>query len=366
MAYAVAAPVRSATSEPDVAGADLAGPRLVALEDVVRDAGAAGVGEELGAEADQAARRHQELHPDPAGAVVGHLLHAALAGGEQLGDRAEVLLGRVDGEPLDRLVDLAVDLAGDHLRLADGELVALAAHLLDQDRQRQLAAALHLPGVGTLGREDPERHVADQLGVEAVLDQAGGDLGVLVAAADQRRGVGADGHRDGRLVDGDQRQRDRVLGVGQRLADHDVGDAGDRDDVAGAGGLAGLALEALGDEELGDLDVLDRAVALHPGDVLALLQGALVDADQREPAEERRGVEVGDVGLQRRALVVRRRRDRLEDRLEQRLEVSAVRQLAVLGLLEATRGRPWRRRRRPGSRARPGCGCSSSRSMNSS
>ena len=35
-----------------------------------------------------------------------------------------------------------------------------------------------------------------------------------------------------------------------------------------------------------------------------LLQGALVDADQREPAEERRGVEVGDVGLQRRALGV--------------------------------------------------------------
>ena len=106
---------------------------------------------------------HEELHPDPAGAVVGHLLHAALAGGEQLGDRAEVLLGGVDGQPLDRLVHLAVDLAGDHLRLADGQLEALAAHLLDQDGQRQLAAALHLPGVGALGRQDPQRHVADQL-----------------------------------------------------------------------------------------------------------------------------------------------------------------------------------------------------------
>ena len=155
MAYAVAAPVRSATSEPLRAGPDLAGPRLVALEDVVRDAGAAGVGEELGAEADQAARRDQELHPHPAGAVVGHLLHPALADGEQLGDRAEVLLGRVDGQPLDRLVHLAVDLPGDHLRLADGQLEALAAHLLDEDRQRQLATALHLPGVGTLGAAGP-------------------------------------------------------------------------------------------------------------------------------------------------------------------------------------------------------------------
>ena len=60
------------------------------------------------------------------------------------------------------------------------------------------------------------------------------------------------------------------------------------------------------------------------------LQVALVDADQREPAEERRGVEVGDVRLQRRALVVRRRRDRLEDRPEQRLEVGGVGQAAVL------------------------------------
>ena len=52
---------------------------------------------------------------------------------------------------------------GDHLRLADGQLEALAAHLLDQDGQRQLAAALHLPGVGPLGGQHPDRHVADQL-----------------------------------------------------------------------------------------------------------------------------------------------------------------------------------------------------------
>ncbi len=36
----------------------------------------------------------------------------------------------------------------------------------------------------------------------------------------------ADRHRDGRLVDGDQGQRDGVLGVGQGLTDGDVGDAG--------------------------------------------------------------------------------------------------------------------------------------------
>ena len=53
----------------------------------------------------------QVLHPDPAGAVVDHLLERALAQREQLGDDADVVLGHVDRQPLDRLVQLAVDLA---------------------------------------------------------------------------------------------------------------------------------------------------------------------------------------------------------------------------------------------------------------
>jgi hypothetical protein len=78
------------------AGAQLALPRLVAVEDVVEDAGAAGLGQELGPEPDQAAGGDPVLEPDPAGAVVDHLLHAALAQAEQLGDDADVVLGHVD------------------------------------------------------------------------------------------------------------------------------------------------------------------------------------------------------------------------------------------------------------------------------
>ena len=61
------------------ARAQLADPRLLAVEDVVQEPGAARLGEELGAEADQAARGDEVLHAHPAGAVVDHLLHAALA-----------------------------------------------------------------------------------------------------------------------------------------------------------------------------------------------------------------------------------------------------------------------------------------------
>ena len=73
--------------------------------------------------------------------------------------------------------------------------------------------------------------------------------------------------------------------------------------------------------------------------VWPFLMRAVEDAQQREAAEERRRVEVGDPGLQRGLVVVGRGGDVLEDRLEQRLEVVVVGQAAVLGLV-STRGRP--------------------------
>ena len=59
--------------------------------------------------------------------------------------------GRSIAHPLERLVQLPVDLAGDHLGLADGQLEALPPHQLDQHRERQLAAALDLPDVRAVG-----------------------------------------------------------------------------------------------------------------------------------------------------------------------------------------------------------------------
>jgi hypothetical protein len=78
--------------------------------------------------------------------------------------------------PLDGLVHLAVDLVGEHHRLADGELEALASHLLDQDRELEFTASLDLPRVRPFGRQHADRHVADQFGVEPVLDQPCGQL----------------------------------------------------------------------------------------------------------------------------------------------------------------------------------------------
>src|SRR3712207_9272445 len=70
---------------------------------------------------------------------------------------------------------------------------------------------------------------------------------------------------------------------------------------------------------------------LFRSDGLAVLHLTGVDAQQRQPAEVGRGVEVGDLRTQRLLGVVGRRRDRVEQRLHQRTEVGAVGRGAVLG-----------------------------------
>ena len=127
----------------------------------------------------------------------------------------------------------AVDLPRHDLRLADRELESLAAHLLDENRQLELAAALHLPRVRRLGRQDAQRDVADELGAQPVLQQSRGDL--VAREARERRGVDADRHRERGLVDCDHGKRPRVVRIGERLADRHLGEPRDGDDLSRPG-----------------------------------------------------------------------------------------------------------------------------------
>ena len=80
--------------------------------------------------------------------------------------------------------------------------------------------------------------------------------------------------------------------------------------------------------------------ALAPRHRLALAHRPVLHAAQREAADVRRRVEVGDQRLERMALVVLGRRDVVEQDLEQRLEASAPPATPFTG-----RGRPRRTRR---------------------
>ena len=73
-------------------------------------------------------------------------------------------------------------------------------------------------------------HVADELLLEPVAHLARGQL--RAGLAGERRVVDPDRHAERGLLDRDHRQRPRVRRVGDRLADRDLGDSGEGDDLA--------------------------------------------------------------------------------------------------------------------------------------
>jgi hypothetical protein len=178
---------------------DLALVRLVAVEDVADQAGAARQVQELVLEADQAARRDLVVEAHPAHAVRLHVDEVGATLAERLHDGALVLVLDVGGDELDRLEPGVALVVEDDARLRDGELVAFAAHVLEQDRQVQLAAAHDLEDAVLVGVAHLERDVRLQLAVEAVPDLPAGDE--LAFAAGERRVVDAEVHRQRRLVD---------------------------------------------------------------------------------------------------------------------------------------------------------------------
>ena len=156
--------------------------------------------------------------------------------------------------PLERLVALAVDLADDDLGPADLQLVALAAHGLDEHGELQLAAAGDLDDVGRVGLG---RRLIDTLPSTSRSRRSRrwrrGE--VLAVLAGERRGVDAEGHAQHRLVDREAGQRHGVGRVGEGVADLDLGEAGDDEQVAG--------------DELVDLDAADAREAMQLGEACA-------------------------------------------------------------------------------------------------
>ncbi len=129
----------------------------------------------------------QVVHAHPAGAVVDHLLHAALAQGEHLGDRRR-------RSPRARRWSCAPSARGRVPSISRRDDAAACRRCSSKPSRRivststaelQLAATLDLPGVRTLGVQDADRHVADQLLVKARLDLAGRQL-VAVLAGERR------------------------------------------------------------------------------------------------------------------------------------------------------------------------------------
>ena len=117
---------------------DLAAERLILVEVVVHDRLALRAAHQAVPEAEQASGGDHELAVG-VDALDVHPEQLAATGADEFHDRAHLGLGDVDDEVLERLVLDAVDPLEDDLGLADGQLVALAPHALDQDGEVQQA-----------------------------------------------------------------------------------------------------------------------------------------------------------------------------------------------------------------------------------
>src|SRR5262249_27227438 len=173
----------------------------------------------------------------------------------------------VDDQVLDRLHRFAVDFAINYARLADRQLKAFAAHILDKDRQVQEAAARDEEFVPfRLARDHAQGDVRFQLFHEAIAQLTARDVGSFLAA--EGGIVDAKQHVERRFVDLGGRQGHGIVDVRDRVADVDLVQPDDGADVAGQN-LVGLgAAEAVEDVKLFHHAVDTLAVVLHYRDAL--------------------------------------------------------------------------------------------------
>ena len=152
-----------------------ASPDIVTVEDLVDDAFAVGIGQELVAVAEQAAAGHTELQTHTVGAQRFHLLQDSLALAQTGHDSTLILGGHIDDDMLHRLIGLAVDDLSQNVRGRDLQLITFTAHGLDQDGQVHLAAAAYAERVRGVGLVDAQGNVLQQLAEQALAQVARGD-----------------------------------------------------------------------------------------------------------------------------------------------------------------------------------------------
>ena len=265
---------------------DHASPDVIAVEDLVDDALAVGIGQELVAVAEQAAAGHTELQTHTVGAQRLHLLQDGLALAQTGHDSTLILGGDVDDDVLHRLVGLAVDDLGQNVRGRDLQLIAFAAHSLDEDGQMHLTTAHDTEGIGGGGILHLQSDVLQQLFLQTVTDLAAGDI--LALTAGQRAVVDGEGHLDGGVVDLQEGQRLDMGGAAQGVADGDVGQTGESHDVACGDVVAGLTAIGLEVIQLGQtaahLEV--GVVPVAHDHFLAHLGDAVLDAADADAANE--------------------------------------------------------------------------------
>ena len=245
--------------------------RLVLLEAVRHDGLALRGGEHIGSQADDTARGDVELYVHTVALTV-HTGHFALAARNHVYHLAAKLLGHVYGQFLNGFAFHTVNLLVDNLRLANLQLITLAAHGLHQYGEMQHATSAHYPAVGvTLHGRDTQGQVLLQFLIQTFLYVAAG--AELAFLTEERRVIYGEEHGHRGFVDADARQSLGILVVANGVAYLEALQSHQGTDVATSCLGSLLASHAGEGVYLLNLGALLAAVAMHDGDVHALSQG---------------------------------------------------------------------------------------------
>ena len=117
------------------------------------------------------------------------------------------------------------------------------------------------------------------------------------------------------------RQGFRIVGIGDRLADVDVFETGQRDNFAHAGAVSLYALQTFENIKLFHSGFLDGAFVPGDHDFLIARDLAGEDSADRQPPDVLVVVDICDQQLQRVIAQRMRRRNRFDDLIEQRFEI---------------------------------------------
>ena len=269
--------------------------RLVRRESVVHDSLAAGSVEDARAQADETTRRNFGLNMHAAGAFF-HLENLSAAGTEKFERSAESRTTDIKRKSLVGFAGHAVDLAFNDFRLANGELEALAAHVLEKHAEVEQAATRHMEFVGRIAWCHAQRNIGFKLAVEALADLAAGDK--LAFATTKRTVVDTKDHVQRRLIDLDPLHRNRIVDIAKRVSDIDLAESFDRAEIA-SGNLAHLsARKTFETIDLEHANLADAAVGAADRNLRAAPENAAVDATDGDASDIVAPSKVGHEHLQ--------------------------------------------------------------------
>ena len=198
---------------------------------------------------------------------------------------------------------LAVDFLEQHARTRHCQFITFAAHVFNQNRQVQFAAAAHFKHRFIIGELHAHGHIGLQFAFQAFANLTARHI--LAFTAGQGARVHLEVHRKRRFIDLEQRERFGLFNIGERRADGKFFNTVNQHDIARFSGIHKLAIQPFEHQNLIDFDFLGSVFrAIHHADFFACVNASAMHTADTDLAHVARVIERADLKLQRTVRIV--------------------------------------------------------------